>query len=338
MAVDVYSEHFISINSPSFSFTNDLQQNETTTNPTIGYNPCRFDPSFADSSFDFDFAFNVDTSTSFPSSTADELFSNGKILPISAKKQVIKQVKHEIMSIPCLNHQSNRPFSESTKKSLKEFLEDSSEDEEPNTVVITKPFWKFRRSNSVNCDTNQKKGLIGSWKILSRSGSTGKFLEKIMEENEEKKSGFFRKYSRNNSVSSNQNDAHRIVGNNKGVNISSEILRRSNSTSDNYFAKSDMKSFRRSKSTGSALNHGRNKKFQQEEQFLGNAKVKSEQKGQIKNGKASEFGGYYSKSVKINPVLNLPSPYISRVSVDLFGIGSLFCNGSVKDRKKRNYL
>ncbi|KAL9229236.1 hypothetical protein vseg_004723 [Gypsophila vaccaria] len=300
MAVDVYSDHFVAMNS----------------------SPSRFDHSLVD----FDFAFNVDTNIAFQSSTADELFCNGKILPTAiVKKEAVVAVnkikRDEIVSVvpPCSEHPSETRF-DSTKKSLKEFLEDSFEEEEEiNKLTVTKPFWKFRRSNSLNnCDSrNHKKGLIGSsWKILSRSGSTGKFLEKIVEESEEKKVGFLRKFSRNNSLSCNNNSRGH-------VNSSSEVLRRSNSTSDNYVAKTDTKSFRRSYSTGSALlSHGRD--------------VKSTQKGQKKNGnKGCELGGYYSKNVKINPVLNLPSPYISRVSVDLFGIGSLFCNGSVKDRKNR---
>lgn len=50
---------------------------------------------------------------------------------------------------------------------------------------------------------------------------------------------------------------------------------------------------------------------------------------------------YYSYSssqrpngVRISPVLNLPPPYISKVTVSFFGFGSLFCNGKVKKKKK----
>lgn len=44
--------------------------------------------------------------------------------------------------------------------------------------------------------------------------------------------------------------------------------------------------------------------------------------------------GSYANGVRISPVLNLPPPYISKVTVSLFGFGSLFCNGKVKKKKK----
>ncbi|KAJ8769754.1 hypothetical protein K2173_005960 [Erythroxylum novogranatense] len=42
----------------------------------------------------------------------------------------------------------------------------------------------------------------------------------------------------------------------------------------------------------------------------------------------------YGNGIRISPVLNIPSPYISRGTVNLFGIGSLFCNGKVKKKKR----
>ncbi|KAG7981088.1 hypothetical protein I3843_05G214300 [Carya illinoinensis] len=44
--------------------------------------------------------------------------------------------------------------------------------------------------------------------------------------------------------------------------------------------------------------------------------------------------GSYGSGVRISPVLNLPPPYISKVTVSFFGFGSLFCNGKVKRKKK----
>jgi hypothetical protein len=43
---------------------------------------------------------------------------------------------------------------------------------------------------------------------------------------------------------------------------------------------------------------------------------------------------YYGNGVRISPVLNIPQPYISKVTVSFFGFGSLFCNGKVKNKKK----
>ncbi|KAE8726066.1 hypothetical protein F3Y22_tig00007895pilonHSYRG00123 [Hibiscus syriacus] len=45
-------------------------------------------------------------------------------------------------------------------------------------------------------------------------------------------------------------------------------------------------------------------------------------------------GAHGSSGVRVSPVLNLPHPIISNVSASFLGLGSLFCNGKVK-RKKR---
>ncbi|CAO2830100.1 unnamed protein product [Amaranthus hypochondriacus] len=333
MAVDVYSENFAGMISPRLSFSRDLEENETNTNLIHDFS-CKLDHSPADSAFDF--AFNVDSNVASHSS-ADELFSNGKILPSSVKKEEIKTreilQQKSVTLTPCLDLP---PTSETKKKSLREFLEDSIEEEESNNNFGTaKSFWKFRRSNSLNCDRNQRKGFIGSWKILSRSGSTGKFLEKILENEEEKPrnshSKNFWKFSNKNSLNSEKITG--IIG-------SSKILRRSHSTSDHYLTKPDSKPFRRSNSTGSAPNTNTNKLKkqqslkQQKHEFDGN--TKSCPKRKVKDNCKSNYNYSYEnhyKNLRMNPVLNLPSPYISRVSVDLFSFGSLFCNGA-KDRKK----
>ncbi|PSR89067.1 Membrane-associated kinase regulator [Actinidia chinensis var. chinensis] len=48
------------------------------------------------------------------------------------------------------------------------------------------------------------------------------------------------------------------------------------------------------------------------------------------------YGGYYGNmsAVRINPVLNVTPPYISRGTTNLFGLGSLFRNGKDKKNKK----
>ena len=161
-AVAVYSENFVGMISPRLSFSRDLEENETNTNLIQEFS-CKLDHSPADSAFDF--AFNVDSNVVSHSST-DELFSNGKILPSSVKKKEIKtceilQQKTVTLTF-CLDLP---PTSETKKKSLRKFLEDSIDEEEPNNNFGTaKSFWKFRRSNSLNCDRNQRKEFIGSWK------------------------------------------------------------------------------------------------------------------------------------------------------------------------------
>ncbi|XP_021764809.1 uncharacterized protein LOC110729356 [Chenopodium quinoa] len=343
MAVDVFSENFVGMISPRLSFSRDLDENDTSSTNINDYS-CKLDRSFVDSAFDF--AFNVDTSITFQSSSADELFSDGKIIPtcLRNEEEVKKSeaVVERVPVIPCLDLQS-ATITDTGKKSLKEFLEDSIEEEEEedvnNAAVAAKSFWKFRRSNSLNCDRNQRKGLIGSWKILSRSGSTGKFLEKIVEE--EKPSNFhsklLRKFSRNNSLSNCSDNGNVSTSNNKVLIGSTKMLRRSHSTSDHYFSKSDSGLFRRSNSTGSAPNKlKKQQSLKQQQQNVGNGK--SSQKGKVKDNISRNSYGYgnnYNNNLRINPVLNLPTTYIPIVSIDLFSFGSLFCNNGTKDRKKK---
>ncbi|XP_021749797.1 uncharacterized protein LOC110715521 [Chenopodium quinoa] len=332
MAVDVFSENFVGMISPRLSFSRDLEENETSTN--INDYSCKLDRSFVDSAFDF--AFNVDTSITFQSSSADELFSDGKIIPTRLiKEEEVKKSEAVVQKVPVTSCSDllSATITDTGKKSLKEFLEDSiEEEEEVNTAAVAaKSFWKFRRSNSLNCDRNQRKGLIGSWKILSRSGSTGKFLENIVEE--EKPSNFhsklLRKFSRNNSLSNCSDNGNVSTSNNKVLIGSTEMLRRSHSTSDHYFLKSDSSLFRRSNSTGSAPNKLKKQQSLKQRQQQNVCNSKSSQKGKVKDNYSRNNYGYgnnYNNNLRINPVLNLPTPHISRVGVDLFSFGSLFCN------------
>lgn len=45
------------------------------------------------------------------------------------------------------------------------------------------------------------------------------------------------------------------------------------------------------------------------------------------------YGGAYGNGIRISPVLNVPPPFISKGTANLFGLGSFFCNG--KDRKNK---
>ncbi|WCJ24491.1 hypothetical protein M5689_006449 [Euphorbia peplus] len=95
-------------------------------------------------------------------SCADELFSNGKILPIEIKKP--KPVS------------SPRSNTDTEKKQLKEFLSMSIEDDEEEDdeeEKSCKSFWQFKRSDSLNSESRSKsRVLIRSLQFLSRSNST----------------------------------------------------------------------------------------------------------------------------------------------------------------------
>ncbi|MBA0650738.1 hypothetical protein Goklo_018124 [Gossypium klotzschianum] len=96
-----------------------------------------------------DFVFNFGDSFVQELSSADELFSNGKILPMEIKKKPV-------------------PVPSPPKKRLKEFLSMSIDDADDKPAF--KSLWQFKRSISLNSGT---KTLIRSLHFLSRSNSTG---------------------------------------------------------------------------------------------------------------------------------------------------------------------
>ncbi|KAG6405594.1 hypothetical protein SASPL_133185 [Salvia splendens] len=142
MAVDVSTP----ILSPRISFSHDL--NELDFVPVESHIHLHLNPTI---DFDFYIAQNLQLSS------ADELFANGKILPLPVH---IKSTAPPTQIAPNFNKNDKN----SKKKRLVEFLED---EEKP----IAKSFWQFRRSSSVNCDRGG--GLLRPLQFLTRSNSTG---------------------------------------------------------------------------------------------------------------------------------------------------------------------
>ncbi|KAA8532690.1 hypothetical protein F0562_032723 [Nyssa sinensis] len=169
MAVDVCSEISSLATSPRISFSHDLNQTEIH----------KSDASLLDPNSDF--AFCISKSFAQELSSADELFSNGKILPIEIKKVTTTKEIHKFKSSPIfLPPQPTKPAmgnengNENTKKKrLKEYLSSSFDAEEEEEKPLSRSFWQFRRSSSLNWDSGRSKGLIRSFQFLSRSNSTG---------------------------------------------------------------------------------------------------------------------------------------------------------------------
>ncbi|XVF44186.1 hypothetical protein PTKIN_Ptkin02bG0100900 [Pterospermum kingtungense] len=166
MAIEVFSE----ISSPRISFSHDLNQKDNPESIEEHHHHRRLDASLLDSSSDFDFCFGNSFVQELPS--ADELFCNGKILPIEIKKKqpfVAKQVhQHQSKTV---DHHQHTATDNTGKKRLKEFLSMSIDaDEKP---AASKSFWQFKRSSSLNCESSRSKSLIRSLQFLSRSNSTG---------------------------------------------------------------------------------------------------------------------------------------------------------------------
>ncbi|KAK2385493.1 hypothetical protein QL285_072724 [Trifolium repens] len=139
------------ISSPRFYFSNDVStMKHSRKTLLLESNP--------------DFEFITSTSIEFETSSADELFSNGVILPLQIqdnKKNITTSYKEQS---PYTNLRPPRPFSTKTKKEniIREAQEANTE---------TSSFWGSKRSRSLNCDTN--KNLVCSLPPLPRSHSTG---------------------------------------------------------------------------------------------------------------------------------------------------------------------
>ncbi|OMO61265.1 hypothetical protein COLO4_33492 [Corchorus olitorius] len=168
MAIEVCSEISSAGISPRISFSHDLNQNDGAEH----HHPKRLDTSLLDSTSDFDFCFGNNTSFVQEWPSADELFFNGKILPIEVKKKHAVNISSQISPSATANHHQQKPTeNNSGKKRLKEFLSMSIDaDEKP----ASKSFWQFKRSSSLNCESTRSKSLIrSSLHFLSRSNSTG---------------------------------------------------------------------------------------------------------------------------------------------------------------------
>ncbi|KAH7516510.1 uncharacterized protein LOC107429467 [Ziziphus jujuba] len=170
MAIDVCSEISSPGISPRISFSHDLNQRNT-----VPIEDHRLDSSLLDSSSDFNFC--IVNNLTLELSSADELFSNGKILPAQIKKSnfiASKNTHHQNEPPKPPVHHPSTEINNTEKKRLKEFLSASFDaEEEEDEKPASKSFWQFRRSSSLNFDTARGKSLIKSLHFLSRSNSTG---------------------------------------------------------------------------------------------------------------------------------------------------------------------
>lgn len=279
MAVDVCSDISSLSISPRISFSHDLNQ----TNSSVSRDQILSDPTLLDSSSDFNFC--IVNNLTLELSSAEELFSNGKILPIQIKKNITSSSssKHDQPREPrpssaaAPRRNSSTESSNTEKKRLKEFLASNFDTDDEEKPPPSKSFWQFRRSSSLNFETVRGKSLIQSLHFLSRSNSTGSAPT-------QKQSSAIRKENKKQNLQKQSS-----VGRSR---------------------------YRRSSSCPNAA-------------FYNNSySVNSTQKPCLRKNFGSQSNG-----VRVSPVLNLPHPYISKVTISFFSFGSLFCNG--KDRKKK---
>ncbi|CAN7129489.1 unnamed protein product [Brassica rapa subsp. narinosa] len=174
MAIEVcWSEAPDSRISPRNSFSYDLDSTD---------GEVRLDSTLLDSGSDLDFCFGSSCSVQ-EVSPADELFSDGKILPVQIKKVTFRVQRSASLSSSSSYSSSSssssfcnqRPAPAKKIMKLKDLLlnpESDFEDKAPKGL-----FLQFKRSISLNYDKSRNsKGLIRSLQFLSRSNSTGSAL------------------------------------------------------------------------------------------------------------------------------------------------------------------
>ncbi|KAI3451774.1 hypothetical protein Pfo_008439 [Paulownia fortunei] len=151
---------------PRISFSHDLSQNDIV--PVEHYIR-----STSSSSIDFDFCVFRE-SFDQESSSADELFFDGKILPIEIKKRLAPPRRAAAAAPPRLPPSPPPPPRQIQEghgiQKTMETKGPTSETEEKQNYKSS--FWRFKRSTSLNCGSGYARTLC-PLPLLSRSNSTG---------------------------------------------------------------------------------------------------------------------------------------------------------------------
>ncbi|CAK9149856.1 unnamed protein product [Ilex paraguariensis] len=161
MAIELCSENCGLITSPRISFSHDLSQTDIA--PVQYLNGSHS----SSSSVDFDFCI-YDERFDQESSSADEIFSNGKILPFEITKKIAppRQVKPpqaaHVNNVIDISVKSLR-----SEKSNGMKMASSGSDDKQNS----KSFWCIKRSSSLNCGNGYAR-ILCPLPLLSRSSST----------------------------------------------------------------------------------------------------------------------------------------------------------------------
>ncbi|KAL4341177.1 hypothetical protein GQ457_08G014510 [Hibiscus cannabinus] len=162
MAVELCSDN--SSMSPRISFSLDLCHFDEV---PVDRRPLRSaKPSSLNSSIDFDFCVGESFEQQQPSS-ADELFSHGKILPTDIRKNNVPLPSKQT------DHQPPPPPPPQEDVNVNVNVNSTKEDDQKQSSSNPKPsFWGFKRSRSFTCGSGYGRSLC-PLPLLSRSNSTG---------------------------------------------------------------------------------------------------------------------------------------------------------------------
>lgn len=161
MVVDLYSESSsMGTTSPRISFSHDFCQSDVV---PVEHHPLR------SNSIDFDFC--VREGFDQESSSADELFSDGKILPTQIKKKAVAIATTKPMDQCGSHHHPPLPLPRSTTTTTTTTSGNKSTSKQESPKENSKSFWRFTRSSS--CGSGYGRSLCPLPPLLSRSNSTG---------------------------------------------------------------------------------------------------------------------------------------------------------------------
>lgn len=166
--MDLLSENSMS---PRISFSHDLSQSDIFDFPVEQ----RLLRSSSSSSVDFDFCINR-SSFNQESSTAEELFSNGKILPTDQllskedpRPPALPPAPAPLDHLGAVDSTKNGAVVDSKNNNSKNDINDSNETKQKYSKSS---FWQFKRSNSLNSGNGYARSLCPLPPLL-RSNSTG---------------------------------------------------------------------------------------------------------------------------------------------------------------------
>ncbi|KAJ4707081.1 Membrane-associated kinase regulator [Melia azedarach] len=160
MAVELESSGM----SPRISFSHDFCQSDIV--------PVEKHP-FRSNSTGIDFDFCVRKSFDQESSSADELFLDGKILPTEVKKKNKKNIPEKDTSDQSAPRALTPLPKEESLKGSSKIMRDEAGEDDLEEKQSSKSFWKFKRSSSLNCGSSYGRSLCPLPPLLSRSNSTG---------------------------------------------------------------------------------------------------------------------------------------------------------------------
>ncbi|GFP85319.1 hypothetical protein PHJA_000675600 [Phtheirospermum japonicum] len=167
MAVEIFPDSPSLGMSPRISFSHDLHQSDVV--PVEQYIRTS-----SPSAIDFDFCVFRESFDQDQSSSADELFFDGKILPIEIKRRLApppKKVEEQPPPPPAAYLRPPPPPLKPNKTSSN-IINEARNATNSDSEEKHKSFWRFKRSTSLNCGSGYGRTLC-PLPLLSRSNSTG---------------------------------------------------------------------------------------------------------------------------------------------------------------------